>query len=532
MSSFSSFLRISSSLHLSAGRSTGRVRSRALALALVGGVGMVAGACSAVLDFTECSADTECSAFFTEDQKPMRCVASQCVPRTKCTENSQCTGLGEGYICSLTGACAATTNDQCGAPVYPGGEPSDEVVFIGSIVDKSGPDAALGKTAEAAFIQALEDFDSGGGVLQSGKKVALIPCDSGGSVTNAEAAAKHLGFALNVPAILGPLDDDELGRVGEKVSIVSGALAYTNSPTATAELGFDDLSLVWLTNINSVFQGRSFGYHLAYEIANNTFVDPKATMLFAQDDYGYSMYHALATEKPEGEINRIPEIGSQVISSYRDVAAGQAALDSFGETDILIIFGGSEVAELLTHYNASGKEWPTRVYVAQRSFAAILALGDTTLIKNLRAIGPDLETENLAAVRTRLGDDKAPVEAGLAYDAAMTTLLAMSVHSGSQPITGVAIRSAMDRLNDPMGVPVSYGESPATFVKGAISAIGDGKTINVDGASGPLDYRDDGTICGNMVAYTLSEDAKQLVPIDRFATDCPDAVTGEWTPAG
>ncbi len=533
-STSSSSLRSSSSATSSCSpRGASRGLSRALLFALAGGVGLVAGACSAVLDFTECKSDADCGEFFTEDQKPMRCTESQCVPRAKCTSNSQCTGLGEGFICSLTGACAATTNDQCGAPIYPGGQPSDEVVFIGSIVDKTGPDAALGVASEAAFIQALEDFHVGGGILRSGKQVALIPCDSGGSVTEAEAAAKHLGFTLNVPAILGPLADDELARVAQKVSIVSGALAYTNSPLATSELSFDDLSLVWLTNIHSVVQGRSFGEHLSYEIEAKTFGtgEPKATLLFAQDDYGYSMYHALATDKPEGQLNRIPEISSQVISSYRDVAAAKKSLDSFGDTDILILFGGTEVAELLAYYKASGKPWPARVYVAQRSFAAVQALGDKTLVPVLRAIGPNIESKNLPAVRTRIGDPKAPAEVGLAYDAAMVTLLGMTVHSGTEPITGVAIRSAMDKLNDPMGTAVSFGASPATFIKAAAAAITAGKTINVDGASGPLDYSDQGIICGDMIAYALSADAKSFTPAERFAADCP-AITGTWTPAG
>ena len=503
---------------------------QALLLALAGGLGLFAGACSAVLDFTECRDDSDCGEFFTEDMKPMRCAESQCVPRTKCSSNSQCTGLGEGYICSLTGACAATTNDQCGAPVYPDGEPSDDVVFIGSIVDKSGPDAELGKAAEAAFVAALDDFHAGGGELRSGKKVALIPCDSGGTVTNAEAAAKHLGAALNVPAILGPLDDDELARVGKNVSIISGVLAYTNSPLATADLDFEDQKLVWLTNTAAVFQGRSFGAHLKYEIDNDTFggPDPKATLLFKQDSYGYAMYHALATEKPENQINRIPEISSQVISSYRDNDAAKAALDTFGETDILIVFGGEEVAELLAYYKASGKPWPTRVYIAQRSFSAVAGLGDTTLVPNLRAIGPDLESPNFAAVAERIDIDSPTPEAGLAYDSAMVTLLGMSVHSGSSPITGVAIFSAMDKLNDPEAVLVSFGEAPETFIKTAITEITAGRKINIDGASGPLDYRSDGTICGNMLALALSEDATELVPVDRFTTNCPDEVTGTW----
>jgi hypothetical protein len=500
-------------------------------LTLAAGVGLLAGACSAVLDFTECREDADCGEFFTDDNRPMHCAESQCVPRANCTSNSQCTGLGEGYICSLTGSCAATTSEHCDAPIYPNGEASDDVVFIGSIVDKSGPDAALGKAAEAAFVQALDDFDAGGGALRSGKQVALIPCDSAGSVTNAEAAAKHLGSQLNVPAILGPLDDDELGRVGEKVSIINGVYAYTNSPTATSELDYEDQDLIWLTNVHSVFQGRAFGVHLQYEIDNMVVgASPKTTLLFAQDDYGYSMYHGLATDMPEGDINRIPEVSNQSISSYRDVEAGKAAIEKFGESDILIVFGGPEVADLLAHYKGTGKAWPTRVYVAQRSFAAVKALGDTSLIPVLRAIGPDIETANLAAVRTRIGDDKAPAEVGLAYDAAMVTLLGMSIHSGSTPITGVAIRSAMPKLNDATGLAVSFGDAPGKFVKAAIAEIVADKNINITGASGPLDYGADGTICGNMVALGLTEDAKDLVPVDTFATACPEA-TGTWTPA-
>jgi hypothetical protein len=502
-------------------------------LSLAGGIGLLAGACSAVLDFTECREDADCGEFFTDDNRPMRCADAQCVPRTKCTANSQCTGLGEGYICSLTGSCAATTSEHCSAPIYPNGKASEDVVFIGSIVDKTGPDATLGKAAEAAFIQALDDFDAGGGKLVSGKQVALIPCDSAGSVTNAEAAARHLGSSLNVPAILGPLDDDELARVGEKVSVVSGVLAYTNSPTATAELEFEDQNLIWMTNTPAVIQGRSFGVHLKYEIDNGIFPDdsPRTTLLFAQDDYGYSMYHALATDMPEGDINRIPEVSSQSISSYRDLESGKAGIDKFGDAEILILFGGPEVADLLEYYKGLGKPWPLRVYVAQRSFPAIKALADDTLIPVLRAIGPDLETENLAKVRTRIGDTKSPAEAGLAYDAAMVTLLGMSVHKGNEPITGLAIRASMSRLNDPAGLAVSFGDAPATFVKAAIGAITGGKAINVTGASGNLDYRTDGTVCGDMVAFGLSADAKDLVPVDRFATDCPDQITGTWSPA-
>lgn len=504
-----------------------------LLLSLAAGLGLVAGACSAVLDFTECRNDSDCSDFFL-DNKPMHCVAAQCEPR-KCSSNSQCAGLGEEFICGLSGACAATTSAQCAAPIYAGGKPSDDVVFIGSIVDKSGEEKELGLAAEAAFVQALNDFHDGGGSLHDGKQVAIIPCDSAGSVTTAESAAKHLGQTLNVPAILGPLADDEFKRVAEKVSVINGVLAYTNSPTAAIPLASSDSSdLIWQSNISVTIQGRAFGTYLKHEIDADTFstASPKVTLLFILDDYGYAMYYALATDKKAGEINRIPEVSSQVISSYRDLEDGKAKLDSLGDTDVLIVLGGAEVADLLAHYKEGGKPWPTRVYVDERSFAAITRSPDTSLVPNLRAIGPNLDTASYAAVKARIGAAATRVEAGLAYDAAMVTLLGMSAHNGSDTITGLAIRSAMSRLNDATSTAVSFGDPPATFVKAAIAELKAGKTIDVVGASGPLDYRSDGTICGDLVAFGLADDATSLVPVDQFTALCPDGLTGTWTPAG
>jgi ABC-type branched-subunit amino acid transport system substrate-binding protein len=518
----SSILRWPSSSRLSAGL-------------LVFAGAMAFGACSAVLDFTECREDIDCAGFFTDDQKPMQCDNQQCVAGSGCTTNSQCSGLGDDYICNLSGSCAATTSEQCDAPIYPGDKASDKVIFIGSIVARSGDDKDLGATAEKAFKSALDDFHAGGGTVKVGgeaQMVAIVPCDSSNSTVQATAAAKHLGTGLTVPAILGPLDDDELITIAKSVSITNGVFAYTHSPIATADIDFDDKSLVWLTNVQAEVQGRAFGSHLQHEIDSGDVFDsgdPKATLLFAQDAYGYSMYYALATQAEPGKPNRIPEINSQVISSYNNLDTGKLRIDSFGDTDILIILGGADVAELLVHFKSSGKPWPRRVYVSQRSFAAVKALGDTSLIDSLRAIGPDLETANLAALRKRLGGSE-PAEFGLAYDAAMVTLLAMSSHTGSEPITGVSIRAAMSRLSDPAGTKVSFGDAPATFVKAAVAALQAGKNVDLEGASGPLDYRKDGSICGGMMAFGLDATGKSFVPVERFTPDCSASpLNGTWS---
>ncbi len=495
-------------------------------------MGLVVGACSASLDFTECREDSDCSTFFTDDNRPMRCTNSQCVARSQCTANAQCVGLGDDFICTLNGVCAATTSNECSAPVYPSEATSDDVIFIGSIVDKTGPDMAFGEQAEAAFIQAVNDFHVGAGALPSGKQVALIPCDSGGSVEKAEAAAKHLGSLL-VPAILGPLQDDQLIRAAEKGSLGAGVLAYTNSPTATAPIPFADPNrLVWQTDLSVKYLGRAFGHHLAYELDRDGFgtPTPQVTLLFLQGPYGYGMFGALATEQIDGQVPRIPEVVDQVVVSYRDVAKGLEGVETFGEADVLILIGEAEVAALLNHYAAIDRPLPNRIYIGSRSAAAVAALANPELIPRVRLIAPEYSETNLAAVRSRIGMANALPQIGLAYDAAMVTLLAMSAHTSSGPLTGVNISSAMDKLNNPDGTAVSFGDAPRTFIKAAVEALAANQSIDITGASGALNYQSDRTVCGAMVTMGLDETATNWVVVDRFAPECPSDA-GTWSPA-
>jgi hypothetical protein len=494
-------------------------------------VGVLAGACTATLDFTECREDSDCSKFF-EDDKPMRCDNFQCVARDGCENNSQCAGLGEGYVCTVVGTCVQAASDQCAAPVYPDDEVSDDVVLIGSLVAKEGPDAALGEAAEKAIVQAVKDFNAAT-KLQSGKGVALVVCDTKGTKEGAKLAASHLGESLAVPAILGPLADLELSEVAQRVTLINGVRAFTHSPLAAAELEFPDSKLVWQTQIGVLYQARAIGAHLAAETADGVFGDPAAKpvtrMLFNQTDgYGYPMYYAIATEETDGEVNRIPEGGPQKITSYKSVADGTTKLADYvdGSTQVLILVGGAEVAELLAAYAATGSAWPTRVYIGTRSRAAVEKLGDLNDLSGaLRLIGPDLGSEAALAVQARVGDTTP--EVALAYDATMATLLAMAGIAEGSAVTGPNIVTNMARLNGAEGLAISFADDPKTFIKDAVDALAMDGDLQITGASGPLDYTvSDGTMCGDLAAFTY--DGASFTLSQRFTTSCPDA-TGTWS---
>lgn len=504
-------------------------RPLSLLAAGVFAVGALAGACTATLDFTECREDKDCSKFFTDD-KPMRCEDFQCVPGDGCASNSECEGLGEGYVCTVVRTCVQAASDHCAAPVYPDGMTSDDVVLIGSLVAKDGPDKELGEAVETAILQAVKDFNATT-KLQSGKGVALIPCDTKGTKEDAKEAAAHLGEDLAVPAILGPLADLELGEVAQRVTLINGVRAFTHSPLAAAELKFPDSDLVWQTQVATRYQGAAIGAHLAAEKDRMVFADnPVTVMLFNQvDSYGYAMYYAVATEETNGDINRIPQAGSQKISSYKAIEDGITKLADYvaANTEVLIIVGGAEVADILASYADTGNAWPKRVYIGPRSAAAVAARGIAGLGESLRLIGPDLGGEAALAVRARVGDDTP--EVALAYDATMATLLAMSGIADGSAVTGPSIVKNMARLSDDVGLAISFGDDPKEFVKAAVDQLAKGENLQVSGASGPLDYQKDGSICGELTAFTF--DGSAYTAAERFAvSDCAQAKpTGTWT---
>ena len=126
---------------------------RGLLWAAALGVATIAGACTSVLDFTECYADEDCRSFFT-DNKPMRCdTDGRCAVKDEgCDQNSECEALGDSYICGLSHRCYdySEGGDLCDEPVFPNADERDNVVFVGSLINRAGDGAAIERRLEAA----------------------------------------------------------------------------------------------------------------------------------------------------------------------------------------------------------------------------------------------------------------------------------------------------------------------------------------------------------------------------------------------
>jgi ABC-type branched-subunit amino acid transport system substrate-binding protein len=502
------------------------------ALVVSAALAACAGACSATLDFTECHDDSDCASFF-DDNKPMFCSASVCKVREGgCDANTQCAGLGEAYICTnstTTRECASTETEQCGAPIYPGGEVADDVVFMGLMVPRDGVDATIGQAIEKAALAAIADFN-GAGELQSGGKVAAVVCNTKSDPKAASDAAKHLGDSLTIPVFVGPVDDLEFTKVVKEVTFAPRVNAFTMGPMVTAALDeLDTSNLVFSAMSGAKYQGRALGARLAVDIAG----EPVDTLfLLANNEYGRSLYQSAATESTgEGKPQRIPELeGNQLLSSYDNVDGAMTFIKGQiegGKTPaVLILFGRSEVAEILKRYKAAGYKWPEKVYVSHRAIGAIEALGDATLAPLVVALAPEFDAK-LAALRMRVGDAALPAEAALAYDATMTSLLAMAAVKAGDPVVGLKIAAAVGKLTDKTGAKIDFTGAPATFLTAAKAAFAAGKGVDVSGFSGALDFDANGEICGPIGAYKLDAAGKKFEKFAVFTPDCP-ATTGTW----
>lgn len=505
-----------------------RMSGRLLACGLVAaGLSAIVGACSATLDFTECLDDADCAKFF-DDGQPMFCDASVCKVRPGgCSSNTQCAGLGEAFICtnSATHLCESTEEAGCEAPIYPSGKVADDVVFVGLMLPKTGADKDLGLAMEKAALAAIEDFNASG-ALQGGDKIAAVVCDTKSDPTAAVAAAQHLGKTLTVPVLLGPVDDREFVSVAGQVTFAQGVNAFTMGPMVTASMKDLDLSNLLFSPLpGATYQGAATSARLLADFAGDA--TAKLDLVFSDDAYGLSLYDATATVGAQDPKKVMGWTGEQRLKSYNAVDEAIAFFDANPDPDALILFGHDEVGEILKRYKAGGHAWPTKIYVPQRAMASVVALGDASLAGVVVAIAPDVETAKLAALRTRTGDANLAPEAALAYDAAMSSMLAMAGVAANSPVVGPSVATAAQKLVVKDGVAIDFGQPASKFVPAAIDALKANKGVDIAGFTGTLDFDAKGEVCGPIAASALDASGKKFAKTATYTPTCPSAA-GNW----
>lgn len=412
-----------------------------------------------------------------------------------CEEDGQC---GAGQVCSSDGACAALLTPQCGETVGPFDEPS--ALRLGVLLSLSGRSAESGRNPLNAIKQAVAEINGQGGVggLRNGP-LAFLVCDDEGDEVKALAGVEHLAKVARVPAFIGPAQSRLVLAVADTV-VAHDMVMMSPSATAVGISALEDRGLVWRTAPPDSFQANTLSFFAWWQVlerlAFNPLLTPRVTLVHSDDAYGVSFIEAFeaglrsrADSAGVGlEIAPIPYRASDPVS-VGDAAGVLLELEPV--SDVVLVVGFEESADIMRAVRDAGTMQQSAFFMTDGTRSVSLRL-----IYQREEDKPALLFGSIPAARNspifarfasqytaRYGVASPPVWTEHAYDA--TYLLTYALSGTRGEASGPEVAGALRRLSDPGGVVVGVGPGD---LFGAYTAMASGNSLDVEGASGPLDF--------------------------------------------
>lgn len=465
--------------------------------------GLLGASCS--LSLTEpqsCQSDGDCQSRFGPDfscggdgfcvqdgelcSTDLECRMSAGTWATSCIEE-RCQPLTVPESCTLTYPA-----DLLSSP-----DRVDTVVF-GNLMDRSlATHDAREKSARLAAL--LANGAEGLGQGPYGFIFCDIqPADAGDSTQrqqNAVAAAEWLTSAAHVPAIVGPASSGDTQAVFSAVS-AAGTLVISPSATSPALTALDNVSptdeepgLLWRTAPPDSLQGATMAMDILARGA------AEVDIIFQSGAYGDGLSDVLATTLRESSV------AVRLLSYDDSTDRGAAILTARDTASTDVVFISSSTSEAVGFLNAvasdAGMQWEGRTLVLPD------AAGNADLLT-------DVEPANRAVFEQVRGTRPAPASGVIydrfvvdytgeygtdvtqftftanAYDAAMM-IIGATGWAATRPegVTGTTIAQGLRRMSDDSGPDLDLIGSNIPAIQRQLAM---GNRVDVNGASGPLDY--------------------------------------------
>ena len=378
--------------------------------------------------------------------------------------------------------------------LFANNEERDRIV-IGTLVDLSlETHRARANSVRLAVI----DANAAGGV--DGRRFGLIVCDiqadlMGDELSRQDAAiamSQYLENVVGVPAIVGAPGSGETQAVFESTENVVLISPSSTSPMLTALEslpGSDELpGRLWRTAPTDQEQARQIQLDMDARGISNAFIVAQAGA------YGDGLVSLLANDTRTAISVRFATAGT--LANALNVVAEQTDVEE-------IVFISSDTADAVSFLTAAAEE----PRLDDKTFMLTDAAANTDLVAGIAALSPDLSTSLIGRIRgtrprSRIDDGvttafvtryrveygEADVESfsftSNAYDAGWLALYGSAwavLQEGS--VTPLHLARGLRQLSE--GENVDVGESDWPL---AVEAFRAGMGIDVNGASGALDY--------------------------------------------
>jgi len=370
-------------------------------------------------------------------------------------------------------------------------------IKVGSVAGVTGPIAELVVPIVGGRNLAVEDVNSQGGLL-GGDTMVMVLADSQCDPKAGVDAGQKVVNVEQVVAIVGASCSGATNGMVQSVTIPAGVVSVSDSATAPSISDLSDNDLVFRTAPSDAYQGAALA-KLAHDAGFK-----KLAVTYSNDDYnaGIAKVFAASFASMGGEVtaNQVHEPNkasyrSEIATLSGNGAEGLALFAYYGGSGITIIRNSLETGAFGKFMAADG----------MFDISVIEQIGAENLKDNYMvtqaAADPENESYKLFAEKFKTtGMDPAAPYASHGYDAAFLVALAIE-KAGSADRSKIS--AALREVANAPGEVIRPGE----WAK-AKKLIAEGKDINYEGASGPVDFDANGDVAGFYSVNRVGDDGK------------------------
>jgi branched-chain amino acid transport system substrate-binding protein len=348
----------------------------------------------------------------------------------------------------------------------------DGTLKIGTLLPQTGSLAFLGPPEFAGVDLAIKDINDAGGV--NGKQVEKVDSDSGDTSTDTASQSVDRLLSNNVDAIIGAASSSVSLSVIDKIT-GNGVVQISPANTSDEFTNYADKGLYFRTAPPDVLQGRVLG-DLVLADGNSTL-----GILALQDSYGTGLAEN-TTKSFEGGGGQVVEkvvYDPKAASFATEVGKIKAA-----DPEAIAVIAFDETKKIIPELVKQGIGPSTKkIYFVDGNLANYdkdFPKGTLDGVKGTLpgVVADDSFKQRLMSVAPKLSEFAYAPES---YDA--TILVALAAQAAGDD-SGASIASKMQ--------DVSAGGEKCTSFKDCMALLKDGKDIDYDGVSGPVEFNDAG----------------------------------------
>lgn len=367
-------------------------------------------------------------------------------------------------------------------------------LIVGQLNAFTGSLSFFGPIHRNAAALAADHVNRAGGV--GGGSMIIISRDTGVNPVQGVEAARALVDVENAVAIVGALASGVTIPVATSVTVPNQVVQISGASTAPSITVLDDNDFLFRTAPSDAAQGVVLG-RLAWEQGFRN-----VGVMYINNPYGEGLaerFEATFTDLGGSIVDAVPhEDGQPTFASELERATA-------GGVDALIAISYPGQAQTYIRESLEGGYADKFLFVDGTKSAEMNdAIGWDRLEGTLGTAPGSVDSPQLAAFASAYTDAYAvelPVEPYLAetYDA--VAVIALAAAKAGTTTDGVAIRDALRSIANPPGEVVGPG---VAGIGRALSLIAEGADVNYEGASGSVDFDENGDVFGPIEIWEIT----------------------------